>query len=226
MRNATRFLTPDEKAAVESAIVEAEQSSAVEIVCAVATESGRYDRAESIVGLGVGVLALWLVNTVVGAPQAGSGAWGTGLAPFLWQVAAVVAGFVGGSVLASYVHPLRRMFTPAREMEQEVARAASHVFCSRRLTSTLGGGGVLIYVSLFERRVVVLADEGARNALGEDGIGALRDVAVRELRNGQRAGTLLETVRAAGQRLQGAFTLDGAEADELPNEVLLLHPRP
>ena len=51
MLNATRFLTTAEQQQVEAAVREAEAQTSAEIVVVVATESGRYDRAESIVGL-------------------------------------------------------------------------------------------------------------------------------------------------------------------------------
>jgi uncharacterized membrane protein len=41
---------------------------------------------------------------------------------------------------------------------EEVDRAATYVFATSGMTATSGGTGVLIYVSLFERRVVVLAE--------------------------------------------------------------------
>ena len=140
--NARRFLDSGEAARLEQAVAEAERSTAAEFVCAVATESGRYDRAESVVGLAVAVAALGLTHVLM--TRAPSGSWAPG-SPIAvgWLALAVVAGWIAGSVLASYCHPLRRLFVGRHEIDEEVARAASHVFSVARLTSTRAHGGVL-----------------------------------------------------------------------------------
>ena len=56
--NATKAFTDKELRDIESAVADAESRTSGELVCAVATESGRYDRAESIIGL---ITALVLV---------------------------------------------------------------------------------------------------------------------------------------------------------------------
>jgi putative membrane protein len=222
---AKRFLSKRERQAVEEAVANAEKKTAAEFVCAVATESGRYDRAESLVGLAVSLVAMSVVYTVV--TWAPADAWSGARTMLLGEIAVtVVGGFVVGSVLASYWHGLRRLFVRRLEMDEEVARAASHVFAIARLASTREHGGVLLYVSLFERRAVVLADTGAVRVLGQDGIEALRDLAVARLRAGRRLETFTDTVSAAAERLAPLLPPVGADSDELPNALLVFHPRP
>lgn len=224
---ATTFLNSTQQADVEKVSAEAEKRTAAEIVCAVATESGRYDRAESLVGLlgalvGLGIAAM--LSTGAGGP---SGSWSgdRGLA-LGWQCFAVVAGFVAGSLVASYFHPLRALFTSAHEMEQEAARAASHVFASQGLGVTRSRGGLLLYVTLYERRVVVLADKAVMDALGEGFPRELRDIAVRHLREGRRGETFLETIQTAADRLAPSLPVKADDADELSNRLVIYHPRP
>ena len=223
--DARRFLNSEDSARLEQAVARAERSTAAEFVCAVATESGRYDRAESVVGLAVAVAALGLTHAIL--TRAPSGSWEPGSPVAVgWLALAVVAGWIAGSVLASYVHPLRRLFVGRHEIEEEVARSASHVFSVARLTSTRAHGGVLVYVSLFERRVVVLADSGAGTALGAGGIEALRDLAVARLRAGDRMGTFAATVAAAAERLAPVLPATADNPDELPDALVVFHPRP
>lgn len=138
----------------------------------------------------------------------------------------MVAGFTIASVLASYVHPLRGLFTSSREMEEETLRAARHVFVVERLASTRSRGGVLVYVSLFERRVAVLADKGVMDALGEPFVRELRDLAVARLRASRRKETFTDTLRLAGERLASALPAAARDADELPTHLRIFHPRP
>lgn len=220
-------MSQEDRAAVGAAITEAEGKTSAEVVCAVATESGRYDRAEAIVGLACGLLALWGLNTATGSGAAGDGAWQEAAhVPLAWQLVAVTVGFVLGNVLASYVHPLRRLLVSDADQSSEVARSAAAVFMSKRISSTRGRGGVLLYVSLFERRVVVLADEGTFAVLGQEGVDALRDMAVAKLKVGDRRDTLVATVQAIGERLAEALPCQKDDVDELGNALLVYHPRP
>jgi putative membrane protein len=223
--NAERFLTESERRAVADAVADAEKSTAAEFVCAVATESGRYDRAESIVGV-IGALVA-LTAAYWAAAWTPRGSWSlAGTVGLTEAAAAIVVGFVVGSVLASILPSARRPFVGRREMDAEVARAADHVFAARRLTTTRERGGVLLYVSLFERRVLVLADSGAMKALGDEGVIALRDLAVQRLRSGHRLQTFTDAVAAAAERLSGSLPPSAENADELPNALLVFHPRP
>ena len=86
---------------------------------------------------------------------------------------------------------------------------------------------MLIYVSLFERRVVVLADHQALSVLGESGIEALRDTAVSHLKQGGLVDSFVETINQAATGLAEALPADSEEnPDELSNRVLQFHPRP
>ncbi len=226
---ANHVLTEGCRQRIEAAVGEVESKTSAEVVCAIATESGRYDRAESIVGLALALAALCAAHGLyVALATEGPGDWGA--APGLslgWQAAAVVAGFVGGSVIASFIHGIRRLVVRDDEMRDEVERAASHVFTLEAVAATAGRTGLLIYVSLFERRVVVLADQQSRAVLTDEGIEALRDTAVARLRGHRVTEAFVETVQQAGVRLAEALPADRQlDADELSNHVLTFHPRP
>jgi putative membrane protein len=224
--NANHFITEEGRKRVEEAIAEAEKRTSAEIVCAVATESGRYDRAESIAGLAGSLIGLVMAHAYSGA-SVDSGSWvydgGLSLA---WQLAAVAAGFVAGTLLASVWHGLRRLLVGEREVEDETRRAASAVFAMKRLRSTRESGGVLIYVSLFERRVVVLADDGVMKAAGQNLLDEIRNIAVRNLRQGKTVETFTETIHAAEEELSQKLPNQKDDVDELSNKLLIFHPRP
>jgi uncharacterized membrane protein len=142
------FLDDQERERVESAVAEAEQMTSAEFVCAVATESGRYDRAESFIGFAFAVVLLSAANLVTWQLSR-SGDWGRAPSPpFLVQLLMVSLGFVLGTTLASYWHGLRRLAVSSREMTAETAKAASHVFTDHGVGHLDNRGGVLIYVSL------------------------------------------------------------------------------
>lgn len=226
---APKFLTAQEKAQVESAIREAEKRTSAEIVCAVATGSGRYDRAESIIGLIGALIGLGIPFAVNFPGHSGDPAhWSEAAAPSLALLAvSVVLGFVAGNFLATYVPVLRRFLVSAREMEEETIRSASHVFALRRLSNSMARGGVLIYLSLFEHRLVILTDHGASIVLEPADIERLRDIALEHLKKGERCPSLLATIQAAAEKLAAGLPADPqANENELPDELLVYHPRP
>ena len=57
--NARTCMTEQQRTDIVAKVAEVEAKTAAEVVCAVATESGRYDRAESIVGIIFSMLALF-----------------------------------------------------------------------------------------------------------------------------------------------------------------------
>jgi uncharacterized membrane protein len=149
-----------------------ENKTSAEIVCAVADESGRYDRAESI----------------------------------------------------SYWHGLRRLVTSEKEMAEEANRAACVVFSKASVGSAGNRCGLLLYLSLFERRVVVMADEAVRSALSDERIQQLCNLAVVEIKAG-RIETVFETLMSeVEETLVEKLPCDRElDANELENHILLAH---
>ncbi|MFH0907943.1 MAG: hypothetical protein V1929_04205 [bacterium] len=225
--NATHVLTKVIQDQIAQAIAEAEKTTSAEIVCAVATESGRYDRAESIVGLVFGLVALCLTHVHATGFMLQPGEWASAEGLELgWQCAAVVAGFIAGSLFASHVHPVRRFFTRNGEMASETWRAASHVFTRSSAEDIASRAAVVIYVSLFERRAVVLAGKAAADALGDEGLRRIRDAALAPLKKGKIADALVTAVAEAAQLTAYALPPHESNPDELPNRVMVFHPRP
>lgn len=225
MVDARKLYTDAEREQIRQALQKAESMTTGEIVCAVASESGRYDRAEAVVGFALGLVLLGLLHNL---HSGGLGSWGGAQPlPLAWEVGVLCAGFLAGNGLSSWFPTLRTPLVPRREMEEETMRAAWSVFSSRRLTSTAQRGGLLIYFSLFERRVVVLADQGALGALGQAGLEQVRGAAIAALRQGRPLPAMLDCIACAGSLLAEKLPCSqGGGENELADELVILHPRP
>ncbi len=227
---ALSFLTDEERTQVETEVAKQERRTAAEFVCAVATESGRYDRSESVVGLFGALLCLAVVYegpTIWANLITDGGSWNQGERFGLFGLAiAVVVGTVIGQLVGTWLPELRRPFVGAREKEEEVSKAAASLFAQQRLSGTEARGGILLYLSLFERRVVILCDQAARKVLREEDLMRLRDLAVTALKEGRKADAFLDPLRTAGDILAERLPPDGEPSEELPNDLVLLHPRP
>ncbi|MBI2422638.1 MAG: hypothetical protein HYV27_07395 [Candidatus Hydrogenedentes bacterium] len=222
MQHASTLLTAEQKKAVEATIAEAEGKTSVEVVTVIASASGRYDRAEDIAGLWLGAFGLVLCWVFWPAVQHESGEWGTSPAlHYAGWLAVLAAGFVLGALISSRVAWLRRLFTPQREMIDEVHQRARAVFYDQRMHHTAGGTGLLVYVSLFERTACILADEPVKAAIGSTALEELCHK-LTALMARDPATALTGVIREAGNRLAPVLPRVEDDRNELANRVIFL----
>ena len=225
MKPASLHFTPEQRKRIDAAVAVAEVETSAEIVPVVATASGRYDRAEDVAGLylGLALMALTFFLLPDTRPEPGAWDWTPAWVAALLLVASVVTGFVVGAAVASRAAWLRRLFTPDVEMRQEVQRSAREAFFDRRVHHTASGGGVLIYVSLYERTAAVLADEAVLDKLGPDALVDLCDLLTGKLRDGADLTTALcDTIAATGDRLAGVLPDAPDDVNEIPDALVVV----
>jgi len=222
MKRARKFFTPAEREKINQAVAEAEKRTSGEIVPVVATASGRYDRAEDIGGLLLGLAALiasWVQFQRI-LPVQGDWAQGQRLTLGLsWLVLIVAVGFIAGAALTSRVGWLRRLLVSEREMRQEVERAAWEAFGRFRVGRTAAGTGILLYVSLFERRVRVLGDDPIAAKLDQKTWDEIRDTILTGIRQRRAADALCQVIARCGELLGQHFPYRPGDVNELKDEL-------
>lgn len=208
---------------VNEAVSRAESLTSVDLVPVLVPRSSTYERAEDIVGLWCGLLLMglaWVTLQGVGT----DGTW-AGLPEVrlgFWTLAGLLlAGFLGGVLLADRYPRLRRLFIPSRGMDAAVRSRAEAIFYDRKLHRTSRGTSLLLLVSLLERRAVVFADDLVAAKVGERALGEIRD----ELLGGVREKGLEEGfargLERAGSLLATAFPPVEGRANEIPDEVIV-----
>lgn len=209
---------------INAAVAEAEAQTSAQIVPVVAATSGRYDRAEDIFGLLLGIAAAAAVWFFVPDAQPGSDSWAghTPATKIAFMAGALVAGFALGAVVASRAWSLRRPFTPRKEMRDNVARAAAAAFFNQSLHQTRAGTGLLVYLSMYEHRAVVLADEAVLGVLGQPALDALCRDLTDLLADTNATETLCQTIRRVGRELGDGLPRADDSTDEISNELVLL----
>ena len=128
-----------------------------------------------------------------------------------------------GTVVASRVNVLRRLFSPARQMRDEVQLRARAVFFDRRVHHTACATGIMLYISLFERMAIVLADQTVLDRLGQDQIDAMCAEFTQRLQMMQPIDALAETVQIVGQRLSDPLPRKGDDINELSDALVILN---
>lgn len=222
---ASEFLTGEEQEKVEAAIAEAERKTTGEIVVVIASRSGRYDRGEGLCGVVLGLVVLslgWLLWQ--GVSRAGNG-WDAGWVPTLGLPAVLalfVVGYWAGTALARRFPLLARMFVPTSLMLAEIQDKAAMAFHRFRVRRTAAATGVLIYLSLFERLLWVVADDAVSEEVPPEVWDEIRDAMIVAIAKDRAAEGLVEAVRRCGEVLAEHLPADEDNPNELTNEVFLL----
>ena len=143
---ARRFLGDAATTALQGAISGIEARSSAELVVSVRSRSAAYLHADILVGAlaALGALAFLLFSP-----------W-----PFALHWFLIDPIMVGGLVAlaASRLPPIRRALTPRAVRESRVRAAAGSLFLERGVHHTRGRTGILLYISLLERRALLIAD--------------------------------------------------------------------
>ncbi len=226
MVSASSLFTDSDRERVNNSVRAAEARTSAEIVPVVATASGRYDRAEDLIGLWLGVLFMVVTAVFWRSPAVSmeSGSWDSD--PSLRQagkvVGAMLVGYLAGVTLGSRLSLLRRLFTPVRQMHDEVRQTAQAVFYDKRVHHTQSAGGLLIYVSLFEHVVTILADQSVLKAIGQPVLDELCNAMTLSLRQDAPTVALCQIIDAAGEQLAIALPRQASDMNELPDALVTI----
>jgi len=148
-----KLIDPAHTAALEESIRVIEVSSTAEVVVEVRARSGSYSHADLATAFIVAFAALLFV---LFSP------W---VFPPVWVPVVVLAAYAGGWLVSSRTDALRRLLTPRSQREQNVRTFAAAAFVERGIANTEGDTGLLVYLSLLERRIEMIADRGVLDAV-------------------------------------------------------------
>ena len=148
-------LTEQERSEITSRVAALESRTGTQVVTAVVGKSDSYAEAPwKAFALGTGVAALACATW-----QLAAGGWSAD-ASRTWHVLVILIGGAFLALLAVLHSPFARLFVDRIRRDVEVLQFAQSQFFQRGLDRTRGRVGILVLVSLFERKVVILADEG------------------------------------------------------------------
>ena len=140
-------------AAVAEAVRSVEERSCAELVVEVRARSGSYAHADARFA---GVVAFATLLFVLLSP------WS--FAPF-WVAPDVLIAYGIGLLIARSSPAIRRLMTTRRDRETKVHTYAAAAFVERGVANTQRETGVLVYMSMVERRIDVIADRGVLDAV-------------------------------------------------------------
>jgi putative membrane protein len=210
------FLTTAEADAIDAAVARVEAHTGVQIVTAVVGKSDSYvELPWKAFALGASLAAFGVVLVDAWRP-----AWPTATTALVHAV--VMLGVGGASALfAVFVPAFGRLFLRATRSELEVRQYAESLFLRRGLFGTAERTGVLVLVSLFERRVEILPDTGLHGPASEADWGTVVARMTPLLRRRRPFHALEEGLGAIDALLAGkGFRTAAAAANELPDRPI------
>jgi putative membrane protein len=209
-----RFFSQSDLEAVQAAVREAEARTSGEIVPYVVERSDDYPSA-AWKGAAFGALLAPLVALAV---HGWSSVWGIPSA--YWIVLPAPIGAALGYLLTTLLPGVRRWMAGEDVLEARVRRRAAVAFLDQEVFRTRDRTGILLFLSLFEHRVVLLADSGIHQKVEEERWEAITRRAAEGIRSGRPGAALVEAVKACGELLERhGVERQADDQDELGNEL-------
>jgi len=207
MKQAEKFFTEDEKERIRLEIVAAETKTSGEVVPMIVTSSARYTEVE-LLGLIVGLLAGLLAEWIWSDP------WGSYLSHLLPVVGAVV-GF-----LLCRIPLIKRHLLPKTRIAEAIQARSLAAFTQEGLHYTRHHTGILIFISLLEHRVQVLADRGINAKVQPGTWDEVVKILTEGLKSGQACDSFCKAIERCGEILATHFPRQADDKDELPNRLV------
>lgn len=195
-------LDPAVTQALSDAVHELERCSCAEVVVEVRARSGSYAHADARFA---SLLAFVALLVLLFSP------W-----PFapLWVAVDVAVIWLAGAFIARRSVAIRRLMTTEQERATQARLVAASVFHDRGIANTEEETGVLVYLSVLEGRLELLADRGILEAVPS--LEWNRLAAEARAKHATPA-TLVEVVRALTPLLERHMPVREGDRDELCN---------
>jgi len=143
--------------------------------------------------------------------------FGESLWHFLWLFALCYFPF---KCLIRSVPALRRRLIHPDEISAEVEEKAVVSFLEQGLHHTRDETGILILISLFERRVHVLADRGINAVVPINTWDGIVSSITDGIHRGDTCNALCTAIASCGRLLEEHFPIKDDDTDELPNLII------
>jgi putative membrane protein len=201
-------ISADDQKRIASAIHAAEQQTCGEIVCVLARKSSDYAFVAVIWAALIALASPWPMIALTQMPVERI---------FAAQIAAFLV------LLAVFAWPPVRI----RLVPEPVARAHAHVaameqFMTRGLGRKTHGTAVLIFVSLAERYVRIIADEKIAELVPQSEWQAAVDALIPHMRDGRIADGFVAAIARCGSVLARHFPPRPEDKGELPDRIYVI----
>lgn len=141
--------------------------------------------------------------------------------PLMIFVFVTLGGTLGG-VLANYVTPLKRFLVGQYLLDQATRKRAENSFLTEEIFNTRHRTGIMIFVSFFEREVIVMADRGISKVVDQKEWDRLVRTIIEHVRNGKITEGMVGAIHRCGEiLLEKGFVKTVDDVNELRDDLRL-----
>ena len=208
--------TDAEREQIKQTVQQAERSTKGEIVPMIVPAAAIYREAGYRTGLILALLTLAVLLTLelYWLP------WGWHAGNAGWLMLAVVVAYGIGQWVGTFPSIIRLVTSRAR-MAYKVKLRAEQAFYQHGLNNTKDRTGILILISLLERRVHVLADKGLNDRVPSGTWDGLVSGILGGMRTGNATDAICDAITKSGELLSRVSPAgSGDNPDELPDRLI------
>jgi putative membrane protein len=225
------MLTRSDHTRIADAITEAESKTSGEIFCVLAHEVSRY-REVPLLWASVAALALPPVLVLAGLRRLALAdifsSWTDDslrmvedlILRALSTYALLQAGLFLVVALVVALPKVRRLMTPRFLKRHRVRQLARHHFVASGARLSDAEPHILIYASLQDRQVELVAHDAIHKAVGEGPWNAAVAAVTEGMKQGKPADGFIRAIRICGDALAANFPSDGPAPNKLSNDIL------
>lgn len=206
-----KFLSENDKSAIKARVRAAEKRTAGEIVVMVVSSSHHYPLANILGGILFAVVFGIAIALISGLET-------------MWHFLGFFAlSFALCNEIIRRSFFLKRLFVTDSDMKEEVEEAAIGSFYKKEIYNTRDHAGMLIYISLFERRVWVLGDKGINAKIDPVVWRGIADSIVAGIKDKKQVSAICDAIDRCGDILEQHFPPGPENPDELDDAVIIGH---
>jgi len=215
-----RILSEDSVLKIEEKIRDVEKTTSGEIVVAVTPASSRYLDIGISVSAFLSVFSAYIcARFIPGSINEFITSLYSNYLPEVMLSFFLIFFFVFN--LLFFLFPsLKFLFLSNGRKEAEIHKKAEQIFYQNHLDRTLDKTGILILLSLLEKKIYILADEGIISKIGIDGLKKYAKTAAISIKKKNAENGILETIESFEKILKEEFPPKKNNPNELSDRVI------
>jgi putative membrane protein len=203
---------------IKSAVKEAERKISGEIVPVIVEKSGHYSVANYKSSLIFAVLS-FMVMIVLDRYVIHDASTTLYYDPVFIFFVVVLGGVIGG-VIPNFVDPLTKLLVSQRDLDNATRLRAENAFLEEEVFNTRHRTGIMIFISFFEREVIVMADRGISKVVDQKQWDKIVAELIGHIRMGKVVDGLEAAIKQCGEILyEKGFNVTNDDVNELRDDL-------
>ena len=204
----------DDQNRIKAAVKQAEDKISGEIVPVFVEQSGFYTIANyrsAMVGTVVAFLLIIVFDRLV--PD---------LAVYdpVYIFVIVLFGTLLGGVLPQFVTPIKRSLIGAKHIHRAIRNKAENAFLEEEVFNTRHRTGIMIFISFFEKQVLVMADRGISKVVDQKEWDNVVGIILSSIHQGKIVDGLVNAIHRCGEiLLEKGFDITPDDVNELRDDL-------